>query len=197
MARLSDVSILIGQNAGDLEKARELFTAEIRQFVEGVLGGIRRARSDPWTTPRVRVDIHREIETETKTSYLSSHLAIARADLRFKKGTVYKVVADVRFGIEFDDRKNMFAWQIVLVPATKYVRIDDELWGRWRTKQADLPDGAHLDKDNTVRFVSRPVNAELTPEIAYSDIKMVLDFLLEADDALAAAVGIEPAPGED
>jgi hypothetical protein len=67
------------------------------------------------------------------------------------------------------------------------VRIDDELWARWQGKHPDLPDAAHLDKENTVRFVSRAVTAELTPELAYSDVKSVLDFLLQSDDALAAA----------
>jgi len=197
MAGLSDVSILIGQNAGDLEKARELFTAEIRQFVEGVLAGVRRARQDPWTTPRVRIDLPREIETESKTSYLSSHFAIARADLRFKKGTKYVVVADVRFGIEFDEGKNAFAWQATLVPAARYVRIDDELWSRWHGKHPDQPNAAHLDKVNTVRFVSRPITVELTPELAYGDVKTVLEFVIGAEDGLAAAVGLEPTPGDE
>jgi hypothetical protein len=50
MSGLSEVSVLIAQRARDIEKAREIFTAEIRAFVNGILAGVRRIRSDPWTT---------------------------------------------------------------------------------------------------------------------------------------------------
>jgi hypothetical protein len=73
MSSLSEVSLVIAQRAGDLEKAREIFTAETRAFVTGILGAVRRARSDSWATARVRLDLPREIETEAKsTGYLRS-----------------------------------------------------------------------------------------------------------------------------
>lgn len=60
MSALSEVSILIGQRARDIEKAREIFTAEIRAFVAGILADVRRIRSDPWITSRVRIDLPRD-----------------------------------------------------------------------------------------------------------------------------------------
>jgi hypothetical protein len=113
MSTLSEVTLLIGQRAGDLEKAREIFTAETRSFVTGILAGIRRLRSEPWTTPRVRIDLPREIETEAKaTGYLSSQFAISRCNLRFKKGTNYQIVGEIRFGSEYDEPSDAFIWQI-------------------------------------------------------------------------------------
>lgn len=110
MSGLSEVSVLIGQRARDIEKAREIFTAESRAFVGGILAGVRRVRSDPWTTPRVRLDLPREIETEAKSSIdFSSQFAVARVTIRFKKGTNYRQIADLRFGIEFDEGSDVFA----------------------------------------------------------------------------------------
>ena len=200
MSSLSEVSILIGQRAGDLEKAREIFTAETRAFVSGILAGIRRARSDPWTTSRVRIDIPREIETEAKaTGYVSSQFAIARNNLRFKKGTNFQVVAEVRFGIEFDESANAFAWQVTLVPAARYQRIDDLLWHQWRSMQgASLPPGSvHQDRANTIRFVSRTVGPELTAELAFNDVKTVLEFVISADAPLGEAVGLDMSPSDE
>jgi hypothetical protein len=200
MSGLSEVSVLLGQRAADLEKAREVFTAEIRNFVTGVLAGVRRMRQDPWVTPRLRVDVPREIETEAKvSSALSSQYAVARCNLRFKRGTNFMVVAEVRFGIEFDEGTDQFAWQVTLVPAARYQRIDDVLWAHWKTTiGTNAPPGAaHQDKANTVRFVSRPVAPELTPEGAFNDVKMVLEFVISADTPIATAVGVDLAPGEE
>ena len=200
MSGLSEVSLLFGQRAGDLEKAREIFTAETRSFVSGILAGIQRARSEPWMTPRVRVDIPREIETESKTGYLSSQYAIARASLRFKRGTNFMVIADIRFGIEFDQASDAFAWQVAVVPASRYQRLDDMLWRQWRASLGggSLPTGSvHQDKANTVRFVLREVGADLNPEAAFNDVKQVLEFLVSADVAIAEAVGVDLTPGED
>ena len=61
MSGLGEASVLIGQRAADLEKAREVFTAEIRNFATGVLAGVRRVRQAPWVTPRLRIDVPREI----------------------------------------------------------------------------------------------------------------------------------------
>lgn len=193
MSGLSDVSILIGQRARDIEKAREIFTAEIRAFVAGILAGIRRVRSDPWTTARVRLDLPRDIETETKASSdFSSQFSTARVTARFKKGTNFRQIADLRFGIELDESSDVFAWQLTLVPAASYNRIDDVLWLQWRTQHSALPPGAkHQDKANTVRFVSRPVAADLTAEIAFNDVKAALEFLLASEVALADAIGLD------
>lgn len=198
MSGLSEVSVLIGQRARDIEKAREIFTAEIRAFVNGILAGVRRIRTDPWTTSRVRVDLPRDVEYEAKASTdFSSQFASARVALRFKKGTQFREIADVRFGIEFDEDAAMFAWQITLVPAARYNRIDDVVWHQWKGQSSSvLPGGKHLDKANTVRFVTRPPSVELTAETAFNDTKTVLEFLLTTETALAEAVGLDAA-GDD
>lgn len=199
MSGLSEVSVLIGQRARDIEKAREIFTAETRAFVGGILAGVRRMRSDPWTTGRVRLDLPREIETEAKASNdFSSQFAIARAAVRFKKGTNFRQVADIRFGIEFDEGSDVFTWQVTLVPAASYNRVDDVVWHQWRVQPSGVPVGAkHQDKANTVRFLSRPIAQELTAEVAFNDVKQVLEFLMTAENSLAEAIGLEPGPGED
>ena len=192
MSALSEVSILIGQRARDIEKAREIFTAEIRAFVAGILAGVRRIRSDPWTTSRVRLDLPREIDNEAKAANdFSSQYALARAALRFKKGTNFRQVADIRFGIEFDDSTDVFAWQVTLVPAASYNRIDDVVWHQWRNLQPTSIGARHQDKANTIKFVSRALGPEVTAETAFSDVKMVLEFLLTVEMQLADAVGFE------
>lgn len=198
MSSLSEVSLLIGQRARDIEKAREIFTAEIRAFVTGILAGVRRIRADPWTTARVRLDLPREIDTEAKAaSDFSSQYAVARAALRFKKGTTFRQIADVRFGIEFDESADVFAWQITLVPAASYNRVDDAVWHQWRNHQPSYVGARHQDKANTVRFVSRPLGPDVTAEAAFNDVKLVLEFVLTAESQLAEAVGLDAAPGEE
>lgn len=198
MSALSEVSILIGQRARDIEKAREIFTAEIRAFVGGILAGVRRIRTEPWTTARVRLDLPRDIDNEAKAaSDFSSQYAVARAPLRFKKGAQYRQIGEVRFGIEFDESADLFAWQCTLVPDARYNRVDDVAWHHWRTQQPSYPGARHQDKANTVRFVSRPLSAEVTAETAFNDVKMVLEALLTAEGLLGEAVGLDAAPGED
>jgi len=198
MSALSEVSILIGQRARDIEKAREIFTAEIRAFVAGILAGVRRIRSEPWTTSRVRIDLPREIENETKTaSDFSSQYALARTELRFKKGTKFVQIADLRFGIEFDETADVFAWHVTLVPASRYNRVDDVVWHHWRTQQPSQPGARHQDKANTVRFISRALQSDVTAEIAFNDVKTVLEFLLTVELPLADAVGLDLSPGEE
>jgi hypothetical protein len=144
MSALSEVSVLIGQRARDIEKAREIFTAEIRAFVTGILAGVRRIRTEPWTTSRVRIDLPREIENETKAaSDFSSQYALARTDLRFKKGTKFVQIADLRFGIEFDEGADVFAWVVTLVPASRYNRVDDAIWHQWRLQQQSSAGARH------------------------------------------------------
>jgi hypothetical protein len=192
MTALSEVSVLIGQRARDIEKAREIFTAEIRAFVNGVLAGVRRIRTDPWTTGRVRIDLPRDIEFESKaSSELSNQFAFARVELRFKRGCKFVQIADLRFGIEFDENAGVFAWQVTLVPASRYNRIDDVVWHQWKVQPAQPPGARHRDKANTVQFLSRPVSPELTAEAAYNDVKSVLEFQLTTEAALADAVGLD------
>jgi hypothetical protein len=199
MTALSDVSVLVGQRARDIEKAREIFTAEIRSFVAAVLGGVRRTRTEPWTTARVRIDLPKEIETEGRlVTDISSQFAAARATLRFKKGTVFQQVAEVRFGIECADDADAFGWQVTLVPAARFNRVDDVLWHQWQLAGQERMEGTkHQDRANTIRFVRRPLSSELTGEIAYNDVKAILEFLLSAEAALGEAVGLEPTNPDD
>jgi hypothetical protein len=198
LSTLSEVSILIAQNAGDIELAREVFTTETRRFVEGALESIRKARSDPWTSGRVRIDLPREIENEPKAvAYLSRQYALARADVRFKKGTKFIVAAEAPFGLSFAEGCGSFVWEVRLVPAARYPRLDDILWRLWRTKSNTLPGAVHQEKANTILFVSRPVSKELTLELAFTDLKTILEFLLGAADALAEAVGFDLTPAEE
>jgi len=148
----------------------------------------------------VRLDIPREIENEAKTSGdLRSHYALARVNLRFKKGVTFQLVGEIKFGIEFDEIADAFTWQVTLVPAARYQRIDDLVWAYWREKvNANLPPGsAHHDKTNIVRFVSRPLNSDLTSEAAFTDVKNVLEFIMSAETPLGNAVGFDFAPGEE
>jgi hypothetical protein len=200
MSVLSEVTLLIGQRAADLEKSREVFTAEMRAFASGILGGLRRVRSEPWTTARVRVDMPREIETEGRsTGFFTAQFAIGRVNLRFKKGTLFTVVAELKFGIEFDESLDTFAWHVTLVPAARYQRIDDLVWAQWRGDPnfSAFPKSAHKDKANIVQFVSRPLAEDLKPEVAFNDVKTVLEFLMTSDAPLAEAVGVDPLPGDD
>lgn len=198
MSGLSEVSILIGQRARDIEKAREIFTAEIRAFVGGILAGVRRIRSDPWTTSRLRIDLPRDHENETKsTGDFSSQYAVARVALRFKKGTNFRQIADVRFGIELDETADVFAWQATLVPAASYNRVDDAVWHQWRVQQPSYLGSRHQDKANTVRFVSRPIGIDVTAETAFNDVKTVLEFLMTVETQLAEAVGLDSGSGDD
>jgi hypothetical protein len=192
MSALSEVSVLIAQRARDIEKAREIFTAEIRAFVTGILAGVRRVRSDPWTTARVRIDFPREIEYEAKASSdFSSQLAIARVTLRFKKGTRFREIGDIRVGIEFDEDTGVFAWQITLVPAASYNRVDDVVWHQWRSQPTPPPGAKHFEKANTVRFLCRPIGPDLTAEVAFNDAKSVLEFVMTVEAQLADAVGLD------
>jgi len=192
-----NVSLLIAENAAHLELAREVFTTETRRFIESVLEGVRRARSDPWTSGRVRIDLPDEIATESKAvAYLQSQYALARPYLRFKKGTKFVVVAEVPFGIVFDESANAFAWQMSLVPAARYTRLDDVVWRAWMAAGVSLPSAAHQERTNTVRFVSRTVSKELTLDTLFGDVKTTLEFLLGLAEPIAEAVGVDLTPAE-
>jgi hypothetical protein len=195
MSSLSEVSMLLGQRAGDLEKARDIFVAEIKSFAENVLGGIRRARSEPWMNGRVRVDLPREVEAESRAGYLSSHSALARCDLRFRREARFVQIAEVRFGIEFDDVADAFVWQVELVPADRYPRVDDFVWRAWQGAETkDMPGSSRQERANTVRFVARPLDASLASQVAFDDIKKILEFLLATGGPLGEAVGLDLEP---
>jgi hypothetical protein len=199
VSSLSEVTLLLGERAGDLERARDIFTSDIRNFVTSILSALRRARSEPWIQARVRIDIPRDIDFEAKSTVpLSSQYAIARCDLRFKRGTAFRVVARINAGVLFDESVDAFVWQVDLIPEARYQRIDDGIWHHWRgALGAALPPGsAHQAKSNTVRFVQRPLGKSLTAEAAFDDVKQVLEVTLLADAPLAEAVGLEPVEEE-
>lgn len=191
MGTLSEVSRLFAQRAGDLEKAREIFTAEMRSFVTGILAGISRTRSEPWLTARVRLDLPREIEVESRAGSLSSQYALARVVVRFKQRTNYNAIADIRFGIEYDSTTETFVWQVSLVPLSRFQRVDDNVWRHLRAAGFDLPGSTHQERANTVRFVQRPLSEDVTAEVAFNDVKTILEFMLTADTPLGQAVGFD------
>ena len=195
MSALSEVTLLIGQRAGDLEKARDIFTSDTRNYVTSILSALQRARSEPWVQARVRIDLPREIDYEAKSGGpLSSQYAVGGCDLRFKRGMKFTVVARINFGVEFDDPLGAFAWQVTLIPEARFHRIDDGLWNLCRAAagQMPLPGAAHQPKSNTVRFVQRSLDKDVTAELAFADVKQVLDAVLSADAVLADAVGLAP-----
>lgn len=195
---VSEVTVLVAQRAGEIEKAREIFTGEVRGFVNAVLAGVRRLRSEPWVSARMRIDLPKETENEAKASYLSSQYSRARAQVRFKKGSNFTAVAEAVFGIEYSEELGAFVWQIMLVPAARYHRIDDHTWAAWMNlpDSSRLPQALHQSRANTVRFVQRPLATELSPELAYQDLKVVLDFLISAESAFAEACGLDEADQE-
>lgn len=196
MSALSEVSLLIAQKANDIETARDIFKDEINVFVGGLVSALRRARSDPWSSARVRLDLPREVETEAKAvSRVTDHYAIGRVGVRFKKGTLFTQVAEIKFGFELEDPSPAFTWQVSFNLMSRYLRMDDLLWSVLKTsKQLDLPGQVHREKTNTVVFACRPIDAALTAEVAFSDLKSVMEFVLASDAAIAEAVGIDPSP---
>lgn len=158
---------------------------------------MRRARSDPWTSCRIPVDLPEEIATESKAvAYLQSQSALARPYLRFKKQTKFVVVAEVPFGIVFDESANTFAWQMSLVPAARFTRLDDVVWRAWQSAGVSLADAKHQERANTVRFVSRAVSKDLSLETLFGDVKTVLKFLLGLGEPVAEVVGLDLTPAE-
>lgn len=193
MSALSEVTLLIGQRAGDLQKAREIFTADTRNFVTNILSELHRSRTEPWVQARVRIDLPDEIDYEAKSGApFSSQYALGGCDLRFKRDIKFVVVARINFGVEFDEQLRAFAWQVTLNPQGKFYRLDDGLWNRWREVlgPAVLPGAAHHTKANIVRFVQRPLDKDVTAELAFSDVKQVLDAILASDAVLVDAVGL-------
>lgn len=124
---------------------------------------------------------------------MASQFALARCDLRFKKGTQFRVVAEASFGIEYDEPSGSFVWRIVLVPEARYQRIDDHIWKHTVTASGGSRPGAvHRQRENSICFVRRPLDGSLNAEIAFNDVKDVLEYLLSTDSVLAEAVGLDP-----
>lgn len=202
MSRLSEVSVLMADRAADLEAAHEVFSVETHEFVRSVLGSLRRIKAEPWVSAKVRIDLPREVDVATRNGVrITDQFAIARAELRFKKGVKFMTVSEISFGIEFDQVLQQFAWRVLLVPASRYLQIDDRVWALWSASgaKAPLPGADHLKKANTVRFVSRKVSNDLSAETAYNDIKMVLDFACATDTAnvLGSVVGVDNGPADE
>jgi hypothetical protein len=202
MSALSDVTCVLAQRAADIEHARGIFTAEVRAFSTAILDGVRRVSAQPWMNGRIRLDLPREVTTELKAaSYFSSQYALAGAIVRFKKGTKYRAIADLIFGVEYEAQEGIdaFVWNVKMIPNSNYLRLDDLVWEHWkRTRGPDLPPGAaHRERVNVLRFALRPVIAALTIEQAVQDVKQTLEYLLTADEPLGRAVGFAAAPDDD
>lgn len=158
-----------------------------------ILSALRQARSEPWVQARVRIDLPSEIDYEARSGGpLSSQYAQAPCDLRFKRGMKFTLVARINFGVSFDEQLGAFAWQMNFIPEAKFHRIDDGLWNLCQAKagQTQLPGAAHQAKANTIRFVQRPLDKDVTAELAFSDVKQVLEAVLSSDAVLADAVGL-------
>lgn len=197
MGALGNVTLLMAENVGSLELARDIFTSEIRRFVKDVLESARLDRSEPWTNGRVRIDFPREIDTEARFSaYMTSQFALARADLRFRRDTRYIKVADVPFGIIYDETDKAFSWCVRLVPMGRYPLLDDAVWSAAEGPEKRFGAAVHHHATNTVRFVSRRVDASLSTEQAYADIKAVSEFLLELAEPLAKVIEAAPTDTE-
>lgn len=200
MNRLSEVTHLFSKHVWEIERARETFTSETRNFVVAVLQSLRQTRSEPWASHRIRINLEADIEREGKvTAYLTAQYAIARAQIRFKKTVNFVLVSGLNFGIQWRESSQEFAWHVSLIPAAGYTQLDDVLWKEWLDQQSTppLPGGYHAAKANTVCFVSRPLDPELTPDLAYNDVKQVLDFILKSDASMAGAIGLDLMPGEE
>src|SRR5258706_2901353 len=102
MSELSEVSILFGQHVANIEKARDIFTAETRRFVSDLLENISDERSGPWNSPKVQVKTKdAALENEEKiTGFLSRQFAVASLPLCFKMRVKYMPIAEINFGIE-------------------------------------------------------------------------------------------------
>jgi hypothetical protein len=111
----------------------------------------------------------------------------------------HRILAEVVDGIEYNERQDCFVWQVRLVPTARYVRLDDVLWRELQTRQTNdaRPGRAHEDRTNTLTFVQREPNADLTLDIACEDVRTTLDFLMTVDAALAEAVGLDAAADEE
>jgi hypothetical protein len=189
MSELSEVSILFGQHVSDIERARDIFTAETRRFVGDLLDALGHDRSGPWSAPKVQVKTKdADLEKEEKiTGFLSRQYALASLPLCFKIKVKYVAIAEINFGVEFDSPTGSFAWRVRLVPASRYQWLDELVWTEWQKLKPTLPPGAkHEAKEGAVVFVSRRFGPDLTFKLALEDIGDVLRFALAAEPVLVS-----------
>ena len=186
MSELSEVSILFGQHVSDIEKARDIFTAETRRFVSDLLESV---KDEEWSSPKVKIGTENAaLETEEKlTGFISRQYARTSLDLRFKIKVRYVVIAEVQFGVEFDAAAGSFTWRVGLVPESKYQWLDEVVWTEWQKSKSTLPPGAkHQAKEGAVVFVSRCFGPELTFKVALEDVVSVLKFAQAAEPVLVS-----------
>lgn len=189
MIELSEVSILFGQHVSDIEKARDIFTAEIRRFVGDLLGALGSERENTWNSPKVQVKIKdADLENEGKsTSFLSRQYAVASLPLCFKIKVKYMAIAEINFGVEFESETASFAWRIKLVPASRHQWLDELIWTEWQKAKPSPPPGAkHDPKEGVVVFVSRSFGTDLTFKLALDDVSEVLKFVVASEPVLVS-----------
>jgi hypothetical protein len=189
MSELSDVSILFGQHVLDIERARDIFTAETRRFIGDLLSAIENDRTGSWSSPKIQIKTKdAELENEGKsTGFLSRQYVIATLPLCFKIRVKYMAIAEINFGVEFDVATGSFAWRVKLVPSSRYQWLDEVVWTEWQKAKTSLPPGAsHEPKEGVVVFMSRCFGPDLTFKLASEDITDVLGFLVGAEPALVS-----------
>lgn len=100
----------------------------------------------------------REVETESKSvSRVTDHDAIGRIGVRFKRGTNFVQVAELKFGIELEDPSPVFTWQITFNVMSRYLRLDDLLRSALRVaKHPEPPGQAHKGQDQHGRLFVAP-----------------------------------------
>lgn len=189
MSELSEVSILFGQHVSDIEKARDIFTAETRRFVGDLLEAVGDKGAGPWRTPKVQVKTEdASLETEERvTGFLRNQKALASLDLCFKIRVKFVAIAEINFGVEFDSPAGPFVWRVKLVPESRYQWLDEVIWTEWQKSKPTLPPGAkHLAKEGAVVFVSRPFGPDLTFKVTLEDVVSVLKFAQAAEPVLVS-----------
>lgn len=201
MSELSEVSILFGQHVVDIEKARNIFTTETRRFVEDLIEFVQQGEeAKAWSKPKVQIKTEdASLENEEKvTGIIKRQYARTTVPLCFKIRVKYVVIAEIQFGVEFDEAADSFAWLVKLVPESRYQWLDEVLWTEWQKSKATLPPGAkHLAKEGAVVFVSRRFGPDLTFKVASEDVVSVLNFSLAAEPVLGPEFAKESREGPE
>src|SRR5262245_52993452 len=187
MSELSEVSILFGQHVSDIERARDIFTAETRRFVGDLLEALGDERAGPWMSPKIQIktkDV--DLENEEKiTGFLSRQYALASLPLCFKMKVKYMPIAEISFGVEFEPGTGSFTWHVRLTPSSRHQWLDELMWAEWQRFKPTLPPGAkHQAKEGAVVFLSRRFGADLTFKSALEDISEVLKFVVASESVL-------------
>ncbi len=192
MSALNALSILFAQRAGELDRARAIFLADARTFVEAVRTRLAED-TESYSKERIRLTIPLEVECEGKAGSIVDQSAVATIDFRFRRRTRFIGIAEVRFGVVYDHKNGRYVWSATLTPNGNYSLVDNVLWRAFR--DAELPkifvSAEPLEKTNAIRFLQRELNSELTADSALSEIKKLLDFLTTTTKELSEAVGAE------